>query len=137
MHKWPRMIIAILWQYALRYVNDIANATPNKGEEITSLEKFFSVSAASKSRQFHSFGCPTCVLDNALQSGQGLPKWSSRSRLGVYLGASPNHARSVALILNPRTGHVSPQFHVKFDDFWRPSRLSPCPLISLIQNGSI
>ena len=24
--------------------------------------------------------------------------------------------RSVALILNPRTGHVSPQFHVVFDD---------------------
>ena len=38
--------------------------------------------------------------------------------LGVYLGPSPNHARSVALVLNPRTGHVSPQFHVKFADFF-------------------
>ena len=36
----------------------------------------------------------------------------------MYLGPSPNHARSVALVLNPRTGHVSPQFHVKFDDFF-------------------
>ena len=121
MHKWPLMIIANLGPYALRYVNDVANATPNKGEEISPLEKFSSVSVAPKLRQFHSFACPAYVLDNALQSGQGVPKWSSRSRLGVYLGASPNHARSVALILNPRTGHVSPQFHVKFDDFWRPS----------------
>ena len=45
-------------------------------------------------------------------------KWKQRSRLGVYLGPSPNHARSVALVLNPRTGHVPPQFHVKFDDFF-------------------
>ena len=102
------MIIANLWPYALRYANDVANATPNKGEEITPLEKFSSVSVAPKVRHFHSFGCPTYVLDNPLQSGQGLPKWSSRSRLRVYLGASPNHASSVALILNPRTGHVSP-----------------------------
>ena len=28
---------------------------------------------------------------------------------------SPKHSRSVALVLNPRTGLVSPQFHVKFD----------------------
>ena len=27
-------------------------------------------------------------------------------------------AKPVALVLNPRTGHVSPQFHVKFDDFF-------------------
>ena len=36
----------------------------------------------------------------------------------MYLGPLPNHARSVVLILNPCTGHVSPQFHVKFDDFF-------------------
>ena len=35
---------------------------------------------------------------------------------GVYLGMSPNHASSVALVLNLATGHVSPQFHVVFDD---------------------
>ena len=46
MHKWPRMIVANLWPYALRYVNDVANATPNKGEDITPLEKFSSVSVA-------------------------------------------------------------------------------------------
>ena len=34
----------------------------------------------------------------------------------MYLGPSLSHARSVALVLNPRTDHVSPQFHVKFDD---------------------
>ena len=36
--------------------------------------------------------------------------------MGIYVGRSPSHASNVALILNPRTGHVSPQFHVVFDD---------------------
>jgi len=34
----------------------------------------------------------------------------------VYLGHSPFHAGSVALVFNPRTGRVSPQYHVVFDD---------------------
>ena len=36
----------------------------------------------------------------------------------MYLGPSPNHSRSVSLVLNPCTGHVSPQFHVKHDEFF-------------------
>lgn len=31
---------------------------------------------------------------------------------------SPNHARSIYLILNPATGHVSPQFHSTAEDFF-------------------
>ena len=137
MNKWPRMIIVNLRPYALRYVNDVANATPNKGEDVTPLEKFSSVSVAPKIRHFHSFRCPDYLLDNTLQSGQGHPKWSSRSRLGVYLRASPNHARSVALILNPRTGHDSPSSMSSLMIFSKPSRLSPRPLINQTQNGSI
>ena len=65
----------------------------------------------------HTFGCPVFVLDSRLQSGFGRPpKWDPRSRLGIYVGRSPFHVGSVALVLNPRTGHVSPQFHVVFDD---------------------
>ena len=117
MNKWKRMILICLWPYAMRHANDVANATPRKGEEQSPLERFSGVNITPKLRHFHSFGCPTYVLDNAIQSGQGAPKWKQRSRMGVYLGPSPSHARSVALVLNPRTGHVSPQFHVKFDDF--------------------
>ena len=118
MNKWRKMVIINLWPYAMRHANDVANATPKKGQELSPMEMFSGVKIAPKLRHFHAFGCPTYVLDNALQSGQGSPKWKERSRLGVYLGLSPNHARSIALVLNPRTGHVSPQFHVKFDDFF-------------------
>ncbi len=37
-------------------------------------------------------------------------------RMGLYVGRSPLHAANVALIFNPRTGHISPQFHIVFDD---------------------
>ncbi len=36
--------------------------------------------------------------------------------MGIYVGCSPSHASNLALILNPRIGHVSPQFHIVFDD---------------------
>ena len=36
----------------------------------------------------------------------------------TWVCVSPKHARSVALVLNPRTGLVSPQHHVKFGDMF-------------------
>ena len=118
MNKWKRMILICLWPYTMRNANDMANATPRKGEDQSPLEKFTGVPVRPKLRHFHAFGCPTYVLDNALQSGQGVSKWKQHACLGVYLGPSPSHARTVALVLNPRTGHISPQFHIKFDDFF-------------------
>ena len=72
------------------------------------------------------------LLDARLQSGLSTcPKWEPRSRLGIYVGNSPAHAVTVALVLNPRTGHVLPQFHIVFDDlfttilFMKKSQLPP------------
>jgi hypothetical protein len=45
-----------------------------------------------------------------------IPKWEPHARMGIYVGCSPACASNVALILNPRTGHVSPQFHIVFDE---------------------
>ena len=55
-------------------------------------------------------------MQNDLQAGRKIPKWEPRARLGIYLGPSATHARTFARVLNPATGHVSPQFHVSFDD---------------------
>lgn len=72
----------------------------------------------SRLKDFHTFGCPVYVLDSRLQDagGPGIPMWEPRSRLDIYVGHSPYHAGSVALVLNPKNGLVSPQFHVIFDD---------------------
>ena len=125
MNKWKKTVLICLWPYAMRHANDVSNDTPRKGQDDSPLQQFTGVPVRPKLRHFHAFGCPTYVLDNALQSGQGVPKWKQRARLGIYLGPSPIHARTVALILNPRTGHVSPQFHVKFDDFFETVGNSP------------
>jgi hypothetical protein len=75
-------------------------------------------------KHFQPFGCPVFVLDNKMQSGKKSPKWEVRSRMGIYLGMSMQHARSVALALHLKTGHVSPQFYVTFDPKFETVRQS-------------
>ena len=58
---------------------------------------------------------PVYALDSKLQAGKTKEKWKPRARLGIYLGRSPIHARSVALVMDIEKGYVSPQFHVQFD----------------------
>jgi hypothetical protein len=71
----------------------------------------------NEATNFHMFGCLCYVLDHHLQSGNSMiPKWKPHARMGLYVRCSLSHAANVSLILNPRTGHVSPQFHVVFDD---------------------
>ena len=118
-HRWPKAINAHLWPYALRQAAHIRNHLPRESEGGSPIEKFAKAEVHNKlfHKHQHTFGCPVYVLDAPLQSGLGTkPKWSERSRVGAYLGHSSNHAQSVALVLNLKTGHVSPQFHVVFDD---------------------
>ena len=83
-------------------------------------EMKFSKTIGSSTRlsHFHTFGCPVYILYARLKSvgGGGPPKWDPRAHLGIYLGHSPSHAGSVALVMNPKTGLVSPRFHLVFDD---------------------
>ena len=64
----------------------------------------------------HTFGCPVYVLENALGEGKPFRKWNSRSKVGIFIGQSSNHNERVALVLDRKTGSVSPQYHVQFDD---------------------
>ena len=73
-------------------------------------------------KHVHTFACPVFALDNALASGNSLPRWSPCARLGLNLGPSPTHARNVYLVLNLITGCVSPQYHCRFDDFFETTR---------------
>jgi hypothetical protein len=69
-------------------------------------------------KTFHTNFCPCYVLDSRLHNAGsiGPPKWEPRSYICIYLGHFPCHAGIVALVYNPFTGHVSPQYHVVFDD---------------------
>jgi hypothetical protein len=116
-NKWPSAMDTALWPYAIRLTCAIDNSTLLQGPNLSRSEIFSGTSIRPKLRHFHTFGCPAYVLkaDDAIQRG----KWKPRAHIGIYLGPSPKHARSVHLILNPLTGLVSPQFHVKFDDLFQ------------------
>ena len=60
------------------------------------------------------------ILDARLQDlGKNCPpKYDPRTRLGVYVGQSPSHVGTVALVLHPERGLVSLEHHAAFhDDF--------------------
>jgi hypothetical protein len=117
---WPEAITTILWPFALKAGVKAHNDFKLDADGKVPAQKFSTGDSGSiehSLRDRHTWGCPVFILDASLQSSSlGAPKWEPRSRLGIYLGHSPFHAGSVALVLNPATGHVSPQYHVVFDD---------------------
>ena len=116
--RWPKVMSPHLWPYALRMANDVQNAVPTRKDGKSAIQVFSCTDVKARLRHFRPLGCPVYVLQNDLQAGQQISKWHKRARVGLYLGHSPTHARSVALVLNINTGLVSPQFHVKFDEFF-------------------
>ena len=116
--RWPKAIEDSLWPCALTMANNVINYTPNlrDQEKRSPASRFYSTTVEVNPKHWKPFGCPVYVLNEALQSGNIYSKWKKRSRVGIYLGQSPKHGRNVALVLNLETGHVSPQFHVAFDN---------------------
>jgi hypothetical protein len=114
----PEYISTILWPFAIKCYEDRMNNLTHRADGRTPFETLAGLeSSPLRIKDFHTFGCPCYVLDHRLQSGQSMvPKWDPRARMGIYVGRSPSHASSVGLILNPRTGHISPQYHVVYDD---------------------
>jgi hypothetical protein len=86
---------------------------------------------------FHHFGCPIYQLDSGLANGKSLNKWKSWVQLGINLGPSPSHVRSMALVLNPLQGW--PQFLCKVDNFFKTVRPSvdsnPLPIEWKVRAG--
>ena len=113
---WPAMMSVVLWPFAYKYAELLYNHLHLDDKGRSPIEKFCKANMKIDLRDIHTFGCPCYILDKNLQTSNMIPKWDPRSRLGVYLGHSPCHAGSVALVLNPKTLHVSPQFHVAYDD---------------------
>eukprot|EP00546_Thalassionema_frauenfeldii_P009407 CAMPEP_0178927718 /NCGR_PEP_ID=MMETSP0786-20121207/19384_1 /TAXON_ID=186022 /ORGANISM="Thalassionema frauenfeldii, Strain CCMP 1798" /LENGTH=262 /DNA_ID=CAMNT_0020603263 /DNA_START=623 /DNA_END=1411 /DNA_ORIENTATION=- len=116
--RWPDAVNIHLWPYALRNATQVLNSTTNHKNGMSPIKLFASTPVKPKLDHFHPFGCPVYVLKNKLAAGQGIPKWELRARVRIYLGPSPLHARSVANVLNLKTGLVSPQYHVRYDDMF-------------------
>ncbi len=115
---WPNYISTMMWPFALKEAAYCLNWLSLRSDGQSCEATFFNVDKEFIDPSIYcTFGSPCFVLDSCLQPGiGGAPKWEPRSCLGIYVGHSPSHIGLVALVLNQQTGHVSPQYHVVFDD---------------------
>ncbi len=108
-----------LWPFAVKHAVWLFNRVPNRESGLTPLELITKQKADHRDiLRSHVWGCPAYVLEPKLQNGQKLPKWNRRSRLGQFLGYSDEHSSLVANVRHLKTGFISPQFHVVFDDLF-------------------
>ena len=115
--RWPEVISTSLWPYAMQSIVERHNRLSLDENGKGPLEKFSNTNDECIPTDFHIWGCPVFILNASNQSNAiGSPKWDPKAHAGIYLGHSPLHAGSVALVLNLKTGLVSSQFHVVFDD---------------------
>ncbi len=114
---WPDEFDYNLWPFALSYAAWIHNNTPEASNKLAPSELFCGTNLeCTLLRRARVWGCPTYVLDPRLQDGKKIPKWDPRSRRGQFLGFSKEHSSSIGLIRNLRTGFVTPQYHVVYDE---------------------
>ena len=120
---WPDQYNTNLWPFALEHAVYIWNNLPKGRNGLTPLELFTKLKQPKSGGllRVRVWGSPAFVLDPALQDNKRLPKWTKRSRCGMYLGQSHDHHSTVGKILNLQTGHVSPQFHVVYDELFTTS----------------
>ena len=117
---WPDQANLALWPFALEHAVYLWNNLPTQSSLLAPIEFFSGTKFPSYAHlcRAHVWGCPVYVLDPKLQDGHKIPKWHPRSRRGQYLGVSPVHSSTIGRILNLRTGYVSPQYHVVYDDLF-------------------
>ena len=109
-----------LWPFAVKHAVWLYNRVPNRESGLTPIKLITKQKADHTDiLRSHVWGCPAYVLEPKLQNGQKLPKWNRRSRLGQFLGYSDEHSSLVANIRHLKTGYVSPQYHVVFDDLFQ------------------
>jgi hypothetical protein len=116
MEHWPGTVTEEFWSFAIRHACTFHNASVRLDSKKSPHHMFTGSVAPWRLDHFRVFGSPAYVLDKRLQDGDSLAKWKSRSWLGVYIGHSLVHAGNVPVIYNPVTTHISPQYHVVFDN---------------------
>jgi transposase InsO family protein len=115
--RWPERSLLDMWPQAMSYAIWVHNRLPPHGNGLSPQEVWSGIkNTHSELPRAHVFGCPVYVLDPALQDNKKIPKWDSKARQGIFVGFSKEHSSLAPLVYNPRTQHISPQYHVIFDD---------------------
>ena len=125
MSKWPTIITEAFWPFAIAHSVHLYNISSRQGLHKSPWELFTGTPPSKHPSDSRIFGCPAFVLNKSSQDNpSAAKKWTSRCWQGVYVGFSPMHASTVALIYNPSTKHVTPQFHVTYDEDFSTVTLS-------------
>ena len=53
-----------------------------------------------------------------MANNKKLSKWEPKARRGVYVGLSPAHSSNIPLVMTLKTGYVTLQYHVVFDNYF-------------------
>jgi hypothetical protein len=143
--QWPEHASPDLWPFALEHAVHIWNHLPSHHSRLAPIELFTGVKLPTYKaiKQARVWGCPVYVLDPKIQDGKKLPKWKARSRVGMYIGSSHEHSSTVGRVLNLRTGAVSPQYHVVYDELFssvssyamNDAKFDPITWSELVQTG--
>ena len=113
---WKNSIDSSFWPMAVSYAMYLYNHLP-QGNDIAPADLFMGTQVpCHKLKNMHTWGCPVYMLIPKLQQGKKLPCWDPKVHEDIFLSFSPHHASDVLLVLNLTTGHISPQYHVVFDD---------------------
>ena len=115
---WPSQFNVNLWPFAMEHAVYLWNNIPQMSHGLTPEEVFTGCKTPNHDAllQARVWGCPVYVLDPKLQDGKHLPKFTRRSRQGMYVGKSAQHSTLIGRILNLDSGAVSPQYHVIYDE---------------------
>ena len=110
----------------MAHSTQIGNHLPkNKGD--WSPEEMWTGSRSSRSllKNSQPWGYPCYMLSPKLQDGMKIPKWEPCSRGAQFVGFSPLHSSMVGLVRNLRTGNISPQFHVVYNNYFETVHSDP------------
>ena len=108
-----------LWSFSVNHSVWVYNRVPNQRSGINPIKMLTKTKSNHQDlSSAHVWGCPILVLESRLQDDHKIPKWDQRSWLGKFLGFSDEHSILVANFCNLRTGYISPQYHLVFDDLF-------------------
>jgi len=117
MANWPTIVNDSFWPFAVHHSVLLHNISCRRGHTQSPWELFTGAPLQKSLSDTRVFGCPAYVLHKSAQDNPGSTKtWAECCWQGIYVGQSTAHANTVALIYNPSSKHVTPQFHVTYDE---------------------
>ena len=102
----PEEVSTMLCPFSFKAAFQRYNILEMDDDGKTPEQKFSGVAFQIFPTDYHTWEFPVFVIESSLYGAlEGLTKWDSRAKTGVYIENSPLHSGSVTLVLNTTTGN--------------------------------